>query len=64
MVDGEGVHSRARWGRLRFMVISSLLAQPPEAGELQGRIELLSQQQWQHPTKDEKVSVSFPTIQQ
>lgn len=63
MVDGEGVHSRARWGRLRFMVISSLLAQPPEAGELQGRIALLSQQQWQHPTKDEKVSVSFPTIQ-
>ncbi len=63
MVDGEGLHSRARWARLRLMVISSLITQPPNRGELQGRIELLSQQQWQHPSKDEKLSISFPTIQ-
>ena len=42
-------HSRDLWARLRFSVIGSLLASPPEPGQLQSALEALAERKWQHP---------------
>jgi len=39
------------WAHLRLSIVSPLLAQPPERGELTQEIERLSQQSSPHPTR-------------
>ncbi len=63
MVDGDGAPVRARWARLRFMIVGSLLASPPERGQLQQRIRELADKQWEHPTTGEKKQFSFSTVE-
>jgi transposase InsO family protein len=63
MVDGDGAPMRARWARLRFSIIGSLLANPPEKGDLQERIQELADKQWEHPATGEKVQFGFSTVE-
>ena len=63
MVDGDGAPLRARWARLRFMIIGSLLASPPDKGQLQERIQQLADKLWEHPTTGEMTQFSFSTIE-
>ena len=41
--------ARDRWARLRFAVIGSLLASPPEPGQLQKALAELAERDWTHP---------------
>ena len=50
MSDPEGTPPSVRWARLRFAVVASLLASPPEHGELQERVAALAAQRWKLPT--------------
>lgn len=63
MTDGDGAPVRARWARLRFMIIGSLLASPPDKGELQERIQELAEKEWEHPTTGELTRFSFSTLE-
>jgi transposase InsO family protein len=54
---------RVRWARLRFQILGSLMAAPPEEGELKQRIEALAAQSWRHPTTGEAMRFSFKTIE-
>ncbi len=62
MGDGEGAPMRARWARLRFSIIGSLLASPPEHGQLRERIEELADKQWEHPTTGQATTFSASSI--
>jgi len=55
--------ARLRWARLRFTIISQLLASPPEPGELAARIAELAARAWRHPSKGETVHFSAKTIE-
>lgn len=63
MSDPEGTPPSVRWARLRFAVVATLLASPPEHGELQGRIAALAAQRWKHPSTGEPVAFDFKTIE-
>ena len=63
MVDGDGAPMRARWARLRFSIIGSLLANPPEKGDLQERIQELADKLWEHPVTGKKVQFGFSTVE-
>lgn len=63
MDEFEGVPKRLRWARLRFQIIGSLFAAPPEAGHLSDAIEALSKTQWRHPTTGEQVRFGASTIE-
>jgi len=63
MVDGDGASVRARWARLRFSIIGSLLASPPDKGQLQERIQELADRLWEHPTTGEMTQFSFSAIE-
>jgi putative transposase len=63
MDDGKDAPVRARWARLRFAIIGSLLASPPAKGELQSRIRVLADKLWEHPVTGEPKQVSFSTIE-
>lgn len=54
---------RLRWARMRFSIISHLLASPPEPGELAARIGELADKPWQHPTTGEPLRLSAKTIE-
>jgi hypothetical protein len=54
---------RLRWARMRFSIISHLLASPPEPGELAGRIAELAAKSWRHPTKGSMIRLSPKTIE-
>jgi transposase InsO family protein len=41
--------TQERWARFRFSVIGSLLAAPPDAGELQVALADLAEKKWRHP---------------
>ena len=41
--------ARDQWARLRFAVIGTLLASPPEPGKLLDALKLLAGRDWQHP---------------
>lgn len=62
MSDGESAPMRARWARLRFSIIGSLLASPPEPGQLQERIEELADKQWEHATTGQPTTFSASSI--
>jgi putative transposase len=63
MSNEQCVPARLRWARLRFMIIGPLLAAPPERGELRQRLEELAAQAWRHPTTQESVRFSLPTLE-
>lgn len=63
MVDGDSAPVRARWARLRFSIIGSLLASPPEKGELQERIQELADTFWEHPVTGKKLQFGFSTVE-
>ena len=54
---------RDRWARLRFVIIGPLLAAPPEQGDLQTALALLSSKTWRHPTSGLDVSFGLSTLE-
>jgi putative transposase len=59
--DAESCH--ARWARLRFTVIGTLLASPPPKGQLKDALQALAQKQWKHPTTSVPVTFGLSTIE-
>ena len=54
---------RDAWARLRFAVVSSLLASPPETGELRRALNELSEKTWRDPVSGCPVRFGFSTIE-
>lgn len=63
MADGKRATVRARWAAFRLSVIGSLLASPPEEGELRHRLQELAAQPWKHPSTGQPYSVSFSSLE-
>lgn len=63
MIGGERAPVRARWAAFRLEVIGSLLANPPQPGELQQRLRELADQPWRHPTTGAALQISFATAE-
>jgi putative transposase len=63
MPPSDDTPARVRWARLRFQIIGTLLASPPEEGELRLRLTELAARPWAHPTTGEVVRFSFKTIE-
>ena len=63
MQRDDDTPARVRWARLRLQIIGTLLASPPEAGDLRHRIEELAARAWKHPRTGEVVHFSFATIE-
>src|SRR5215208_1257476 len=58
--DGRGP---ARWGQFRHAVIGRLLAAPPAHGELHATLELMAQEEWEHPVTGEPVRFAVSTLE-
>ena len=55
--------SRA-WARIRFLVVGSLLLDPPSPGDLGDAIQALAERDWPHPTQaDQRRRFGFSTIE-
>lgn len=54
---------RDRWARLRFSIISPLLAASPQAGDLQDALDLPAAKIWRHPTSGLDVTFGLSTLQ-
>jgi len=54
---------RDRWARLRFSIIGSLLAAPPESGELQATLSDLAAKAWRHPLADKEIRFGVSTLE-
>jgi len=52
-----------KWAHFRFSVIGTLLAAPPDRGELTGKIEDLSNKMWRHPITGEWTKFGASTIE-
>ena len=63
MPPSDDTPARVRWARLRFQIIGTLLASPPDEGELRLRLTELAARPWAHPTTGEVVRFSFKTIE-
>lgn len=63
MTEKESAPMRVRWARLRFSIVGPLLSAPPELGALQNALKDLSGRSWRHPTTNEAVRFSVPTIE-
>jgi putative transposase len=63
MKPEDAAPARLRWARLRFSIIGTLLASPPDPGQLQGRIGELAGKSWKHPTTGESLRFSAKTIE-
>ncbi|HTZ86061.1 MAG TPA: DDE-type integrase/transposase/recombinase [Solirubrobacteraceae bacterium] len=63
MSPTDDTPARVRWARLRFQIIGTLLAGPPEDGELSLRLEELAARVWKHPSTGEVVRFSVKTIE-
>lgn len=61
--DSSSIRSHERWAQFRFSVIGSLLAAPPQRGQLQERIEELAARKWRHPLSGEWTLFGFSTIE-
>ena len=62
MVLKENVRSAERWGQFCFSVIGTLLAAPPEKGQLSAALSELAQRTWKHPITGQAVTFSLSTI--
>lgn len=51
------------WARFRFAVVSTLLAMPPDPGNLRREIEALAAKSWRHPLSKAPTTLSRPTIE-
>jgi transposase InsO family protein len=60
MVDED---QSGRWARLRFLVVGSLLADPPKRGMLKAALRRLSEQKWKHPITGEITTFGVSTIE-
>lgn len=54
---------RDAWARLRFSIVSPLLASPPASGELQTALCELAAKVWRHPLSGDPVRFGFSTIE-
>lgn len=52
-----------RWAQLRHAIIGTLLASPPEPGELHERLVELSATRWKHPQSGDLVRFGLSTIE-
>ena len=52
-----------RTGRFRFTIIGSLLSNPPARGELQGRLQQLSQKTWTDPQGGQPTRYGVSTLE-
>lgn len=59
----EPFRSHEPWARLRFSVIGSLLAAPPERGQLQEQLQILSAKKWRHPLTGQWVQFGLSTLE-
>jgi len=55
--------SKQKLAEFRFGVVGSLLASPPEKGELQSRLLELSGKLWTHPVTGKQVNIGMSTIE-
>jgi putative transposase len=55
--------TQAKWARFRFSVIGTLLAAPPENGDLQKTLTELAAKQWIHPITGESKRFAKSTIE-
>ena len=60
MKPEDAAPARLRWARLRFSIIGTLLASPPDPGQLQRRISELASKSWKHPTTGEALRFEAP----
>lgn len=63
MTKDDGIPTRVRWARLRFQIIGSLLASPPEAGELGAKLDELATKTYLHPATSARVQFARSTIE-
>lgn len=63
MTKDDGIPIRVRWARLRFQIIGALLASPPEAGELGGKLDELATKTYVHPSTGARVHFARSTIE-
>lgn len=54
---------RDAWARLRFTIVSPLLASPPESGALKDALCELAGKVWRHPVSGDPVRFGFSTIE-
>ena len=52
-----------RWAQLRFSIIGSLLASPPEPGGLRTRLEELAKKTYRHPKTGDPRRFGLSTIE-
>jgi len=52
-----------RMGQFRLKIIGSLLASPPDQGDLKNQLSKLAQKTWLHPISGETVYYSLPTLE-
>lgn len=52
-----------RMGQFRLKIIGSLLASPPDKGDLKNQLSRLAQKPWLHPISGETVHYSLPTLE-
>lgn len=64
MVENGKGRPHEQCAHLRFSIIGTLLAAPPEEpGELRRRLEELAKRTWKHPTRGEPVQYGFSTLE-
>lgn len=63
MTKDDGIPTRVRWARLRFQIIGSLLASPPDAGDLGGKLDELAAETYVHPATGARVHFARSTIE-
>src|SRR5260370_15318023 len=61
--DERAGRGHDRWAHLRFAVIGTLLAAPPQKGELQAALSALAERVWQHPIRHEPVRFARSTLE-
>lgn len=57
------ISSRERWARLRLSIIGSLLAAPPDKGELLGALRALAARTWRHPVSGLDLRFGVSTLE-
>jgi putative transposase len=63
MTDDHKTRVHDRWAHLRFSVVGSLLAAPPETGALKAELGRLSEKSWIHPVTGEPTRFGLSTIE-